>query len=264
MEGMKGQFLFLGTGASMGTPVVTCRCAVCCSHDLRNHRMRPSGLMTVGRKRILFDAGPDFRTQALKHNLIDLDAVILTHTHFDHIAGIDDLRVFYFIHHQTLSCLLSEESYEDLKLRYNYFFPKSHSPLTQPSRFNFHILKDDFGHVEFQDLQWDYLSYLQNNMKVTGYRLDTFAYVLDIREYSEKIVDALKGVEVLILSALREPSSPAHLSLNEAVDLSRKVGAKMTWLSHIAHDLEHKEVNQKLPSNIQLAYDGLEIIFNVD
>lgn len=247
----------------MGTPVVTCECAVCHSKNLHNHRLRPSGLMTVGDKKILFDTGPDFRVQALTHRIVDLDAVILTHTHFDHIAGIDDLRVFYFLHHKTLPCMLSQTSYDDLKARYDYFFRKNEDDVMGPSRFDFRILKDDFGTVEFEGLQWNYLSYLQNGMKVTGYRLGKFAYVLDIREYSEKVFEALKGVEVLVLSALRDTPSPAHLSLDEAVAFSRKVGAKMTWFSHIAHNLEHDEANRKLPPNMKLAYDGLEIIFHV-
>lgn len=261
---MEGKFLFLGTGSSMGTPVVTCECAVCLSKDPHDHRMRPAGLMTIDGRRFLFDAGPDFRAQALKYNVRDLNAVIFTHTHFDHIAGIDDLRVFYFIHHKTLPCMLSHESYEDIKLRYDYFFRKSEDNTVGPSRFDFQVLQNDFGTFEFQGLSWNYLSYMQNHMKVTGYRLGKFAYVLDIHDYSEKVIEALKGVEVLVLSALRYTRSPAHLSIEEAVDFSRKVGAKMTWFSHIAHNLEHQEANQKLPPDIRLAYDGLEIIFNVD
>jgi phosphoribosyl 1,2-cyclic phosphate phosphodiesterase len=248
----------------MGTPVVTCECAVCRSKDPHDRRLRPAGLMTVGGKRLLFDTGPDFREQALKIGLRDLDGVVLTHTHFDHIAGIDDLRVYYFIHNKTLPCMLSQESYDDLKLRYSYFFKKSEDDVMGPSRFDFQILKGDFGTAEFLGLKWGYLSYHQNQMKVTGYRLGKFAYVLDIRDYSEKIVEALKGVEVLVLSALRLTPSPAHLSLEEAVEFARKVGAKMTWFSHIAHNLGHEEGNKKLPPNIRLAYDGLEIIFNVD
>lgn len=247
----------------MGTPVITCECAVCRSKNPHDHRMRPAGLMTVGGKRFLFDTGPDLRAQMLKHHIMDLDAVILTHTHFDHIAGIDDLRVFYFLHHKTLPCMLSQDSYDDLKLRYAYFFRKSEDDVMGPSRFDFHILKDDFGTAEFQGLKWSYLSYLQNNMKVTGYRLGKFAYVLDIHDYSEKVIEALKGVEVLVLSALRYTPSPAHLSIEEAVEFSRKVGAKMTWFSHIAHNLDHEEANRKLPPNMKLAYDGMEIIFNV-
>lgn len=248
----------------MGTPVVTCTCAVCQSHNLHNHRLRPSGLMKVGGKQILFDAGPDFRTQALKQHLRDLDAIFLTHTHFDHIAGLDDLRVFYFLHHKTLPCVLSEQSYDDLKMRYHYLFRKSEDEVMGPSRFDFQVLKTDFGTFDVGGFKWGYLTYLQNGMKVTGYRLGKFAYVLDIRNYSEKVIEVLKGVEVLVLSALRYTSSPAHLSVDEAVAFSRRVGAKMTWFSHVAHELEHEETNKKLPPNIKLAHDGLEIMFHVD
>src|SRR5262249_17445798 len=130
-----------------------------------------------------------------------------------------------------------------------------------PSRFDFQIFKDDFGTETFAGLEWNYMTYLQNGMKVNGFRLGRFAYVLDIRHYTEAVIEALKGVEVLVLSALRYTTSPSHLSLDEAVAFAEKVGAKKTWFSHVAHELEYEEANQKLPSNIQVAYDGLEITF---
>lgn len=260
---MKKSFLFLGTGASMGTPVVTCKCKVCTSSDPLNHRLRPSGLLKLGSERFLIDAGPDFRYQALKYGIDHLDGVLITHTHFDHVAGLDDLRVFYFLHKQTLPCLLSQESYDDIKKTHDYFFKKSDDDVMGGSRFHFHIIKDDFGVEKFGGHSWQILSFEQGGMKVTGFRLGSFAYVMDLKSFSSEIYEALKGVEVLVMSALRYQPSRAHLTMEEAIAFAAKIGAKQTWFSHIAHETEHVTTNQQLPGNVKLAYDGLEIPLNL-
>lgn len=256
---MKGTFLFLGTGGSMGIPVVTCRCHVCLSTDPHNHRLRPSGLLRIGGRQILFDAGPDFRQQALTYGIDRLDGVVLTHMHYDHIAGLDDLRVFYFFKHQTLTCLLSEATYHELKKRNPYFFESSSDEIMGGSRFQFQVIKEKSCIIDFCNLQWQIVSYEQNQMQVTGYRIGRFAYVMDLKHYSWDVIESLKGVEVLVLSGLRHSPSHAHLSLEEALEFSRQVGARMTWFSHISHEMDHQRANQLLPPDAQLAYDGLEI-----
>lgn len=261
---MKNSFLFLGTGSSMGTPVVTCKCEVCTSSDPHNHRLRPAGLFKLGEERFLVDAGPDFRAQALKYGIDRLDGVLITHTHFDHIAGIDDLRVYYFLKKQTLPCLLSQESLDDIKKTHGYFFKKSNDDVMGGSRFNFQVIKNDFGIEKFGEHSWQIMSFEQGGMKITGFRLGSFAYVMDLKQYTPEIYEALKGVEVLVVSALRYRSSPAHLSMDEAVAFAAKIGAKETWFSHIAHELDHKKASQQLPAGVKLAYDGLEIPIHVE
>jgi phosphoribosyl 1,2-cyclic phosphate phosphodiesterase len=258
---MKNSFLFLGTGASMGTPVLTCKCEVCTSKSAFNHRLRPSGLLKLGQERFLIDPGPDFRQQGLKYGIDRLDGVLITHTHFDHVAGLDDLRVFYFLHKKTLPCLLSQESYDEIKRTHGYFFTKA---TDKGSRFEFHIIKKDFGTENFGGHRWQIMTFEQGGMKVTGYRLGTFAYVMDLKNFSPEIYQALKGVEVLVMSALRYSASPAHLSMEEAIAFATRVGAKQTWFSHIAHDLDHTTTNQQLPPGVKLAYDGLEIPLHVE
>ncbi|MES2344587.1 MAG: MBL fold metallo-hydrolase [Chlamydiota bacterium] len=253
---MHGKFLFLGTGGSLGIPIVACTCSVCSSSNPRNKRLRPSGVISVAGKHLLIDAGPDFRTQALRAHLKHLDGILLTHCHFDHIGGLDDLRVFSFAQKKKLPCLLSQESYDELQIRYHYLM-HPHST----DKFKFQILKSDFGRIDFEGVDVQYMSYFQAGMKVSGYRIGTFAYVSDIREYSEEVVRALEGVETLVLSALRYTPTEVHFSLNEAVNFARSIKAKKTWLTHLAHDLEHDKVNQELPSDISLSYDGLEIEF---
>lgn len=248
----------------MGTPVVTCKCDVCVSTDPLNHRLRPAGLFKLGEERFLVDAGPDFRTQALKYGIDRLDGVLITHTHFDHVAGLDDLRVYYFLHKKTLPCLLSQESLDEIKRTRGYFFEKSNDDIMGGSRFNFHVIKHDFGSEKFGGHSWKIMSFQQGGMKVTGFRLGTFAYVMDLKQFTPEVYEALKGVEILVMSALRYRPSPAHLSMDEAVAFAAKIGARQTWFSHIAHELDHKATNQQLPVGIKLAYDGLEILLHVE
>lgn len=248
--------LFLGSGGSMGVPVVSCKCKVCRSDSLFNKRLRPSALLKIGKKQFLLDAGPDFRMQALRYGIDHLDGLLLTHTHFDHIGGLDDLRAFYFLQDKSISCLLSKETCEEVKRCFHYFFHES-----KCAWLKFQLLKKDFGPVEFEGVHFECVTYFQAEMKVTGYRFDKFAYISDIRDYDESVIEGLKGVDILILSALRYTPTKVHFSIDEAIHFSRKVGAKKTFITHIAHDLEHDETNARLPGDVRLAYDGLEIKF---
>jgi phosphoribosyl 1,2-cyclic phosphate phosphodiesterase len=260
---VEGRFLFLGTGGSLGVPVVACTCPVCQSPLPYNKRLRPSGLLKVHGKNLLIDAGPDFRTQALKYGINSLDGILITHTHFDHVAGFDDLRVYYFKEKKRLECLLSQETLDELKVRYHYLVNAVEHGKVVSSKFEFKVLANDFGPAEFCGLKFHTMSYYQANMKVTGYRLGDFAYVSDIREYTDEVLESLKGVKTLVLSALRYTASEVHFSIEEALFFARKVGAERTWLTHIAHDLDHIDANARLPGDIQLAYDGLEVPFNL-
>lgn len=265
IENMKeGKFLFLGTGASMGIPVIGCTCRVCSSLASQNKRLRPSGLIEARGKRFLIDVGPDFREQALKFGITHLDGLLLTHVHFDHIAGIDDLRAFYFIHKTKIPCLLSKETLEDLKIRYHYLFRPMAEHTTMSAQIEFEPLETDFGEVDFQGIRIKYMSYFQGKTKVTGFRLGDFAYVSDIRTYTDELIDSLKGVNTLVVSALRERLSPVHFSVNEAVEFAQKIGAKKTYFTHIAHELDHVETNKKLPPGIELGYDGQQFHFRIE
>ncbi len=258
---MKGTFLFLGTGASAGVPIIGCTCAVCSSQDPRNQRLRPSGLIRMGDRTLLIDVGPDFRQQALRHRISHLDGLLLTHTHYDHIAGIDELRVLNFRMKKSFPCLLSAASYRDLKTRYYYLFEEEAAPEYKAARLDCHVLPDDQGEIEFLGLKIGYISYTQADMQVNGFRIGDFAYISDIREYNEKIFDSLRGVRTLVLSALRAEPSRVHLTLDEAVAFAERVGAKHTWLTHLSHALDHEKACQLLPSHVQLGYDGLEFSF---
>ncbi len=260
---MQATFLFLGTGGSAGVPVITCKCEVCQSSSPFNKRFRPSGLLTVGRKKLLIDVGPDFRDQALRYGIEDLDGVLLTHTHYDHIGGIDELRIFYLKHKRRLPTLSSIETYDELRHRFHYLFMTKQADGTLQSQLDFTILQEDFGKVNFLGIPIEYVSYFQANMKVSGYRIKNFAYISDIRQYDDEVVEKLQGVETLVLSALRYDPTEVHFTIEEAIAFSEKVGAKQTFFTHIAHELDHDKTNQKLTPQIRLAHDGLEIPLNL-
>lgn len=258
---MKGELLFLGTGGSAGVPLIGCHCKICLSSSPHNKRLRPSALVTVEGKNFLIDVGPDFRAQALTHKIERLEGLLITHTHFDHIGGIDDLRSFYFLQKGKLPCLLSEESFNDLKIRYYYLMRPLTEGHTISAQLDFTLLEKESGEVLFGGLEWKYVSYKQAQMSVTGYRLGNLSYISDIRIYDETLIHSLKGTEILILSALRETPTMMHFSVQEAIEFSKQVGAKETWLIHLSHDFDHEEMNQKLPRNVRLSYDGLKIPF---
>jgi phosphoribosyl 1,2-cyclic phosphate phosphodiesterase len=259
-----GHFLFLGCGASMGVPVVGCSCEVCRSTSPFNKRLRSSGVLQIYDKNILIDVGPDFRCQALFYKISHIDGVIITHTHYDHIGGIDDLRIFYLIQRKELSCLLSKNSFDDLKKRYDYLFRPTSAYANLTARFDFQILPEERGQIEFAEIPFTYMTYLQGGMKVNGLRVGQFAYVSDIRDFPETIFEDLEGVETLVVSALRQKPSHVHFNLDEAVEFSRRVGAKQTWLTHLGHELDYFEANAYLPPEVRLAYDGLIIHFSLD
>lgn len=256
-----GKFLFLGTGASMGVPVIGCRCPVCLSSSPKDKRLRASGLLEIGSKKMLLDCGPDFRQQALAHNISFLDEVIITHAHHDHTASIDELRVFSFMTKKPVSCLMSQVTSLEIIERFKYMFNPSDIEKGTPQKLAITLLKEKRGEIFIAGIEARYFTYKQAGMEVNGFRFGDFAYVSDIRDYEETIFEDLAGVEVLVLSALRFTPSPLHFTVDQAVDFSRRIGARETWLTHLSHDLQHDKTNAYLPKEVRLAYDGLEIHF---
>lgn len=259
----KGKFLFLGTGGSMGIPVIGCECAVCRSTSPYNKRWRPSGLLKILDKNILIDCGPDFRQQMLQNNIKHLDGLIFTHAHHDHTGGFDDLRIINLRAKKPLPCLLSPATAQDLKIRFSYTFDDSNPLATITTKTAFQFLESSRGNIEFLGIPITYMTYEQGGMLVNGFRFGNFAYISDIRHYPESIFEDLHGIETLVISCLRFQPSILHFNVDEAIAFSEKVGVKQALFTHIAHELDHELTNSKLPANYQLAYDGLEIDFEI-
>lgn len=251
--------LFIGTGASMGVPVIGCKCDTCTSQDPKNKRWRSSMLLSIQGKEILIDAGPDLRAQALKYKIDHLDGVIFTHSHHDHSAGIDDLRIYYFKNKSPVPCLVSKQTGEDLKRRFYFMFQEQPHEVAKAERLKLQILNEKKGTVDFLGIPIRYFSFEQIGMQVLGLRFGNFAYVTDIKQYDQNVLDELKGVETLVVSALRFTPSHMHLTVDEAIEFIEKVNPKQAYLTHISHDLEHEKTNAYLKPSIQLAYDGLKI-----
>ncbi|MBI3212052.1 MAG: MBL fold metallo-hydrolase, partial [Simkania negevensis] len=240
---MKAKILFLGTGSSTGVPMIGCDCSVCSSSSPFNKRLRPSALLKVENKTFLIDASPDLRLQALTYKINSLDGVLFTHTHYDHIAGLDELRIFHFKQKKPIPCLLSEESLRELKIRYHYFLPVYQRDEAHANKLDFFLLPGDQGKVIFQRLEISFFSYLQTGMKVNGYRFKDFAYVTDLYDYQEDLFEVLRGIETLVISGLRWNCSTAHLGIPDVLEIAKKVGAKKTYLMHISHEVDHEEMS---------------------
>ncbi|MEL7430955.1 MAG: MBL fold metallo-hydrolase [Chlamydiota bacterium] len=243
---MKASFLFLGSGASMGTPVIGCSCLVC--QDKRQWRLRSSGLLRIGDRRILFDAGPDFRQQALNYGVFGIEALLLTHSHYDHIGGLEDLRIFSYQKKGEIPCFLSKETGEMLEKK--SYLQQFFAPTFLPS---------DQGEFFFGGLPFSYFQYWQDTTRVTGFRFGSFAYVTDISRYEPSIFSALSGVKTLVLSACGLDHSHVHLGLRKAISFAQEVGASQVFFTHVCHRIDAFKERSKLPSSMQFAYDGLEI-----
>lgn len=259
----QGKLLFLGSGGSMGIPVIGCDCEVCKSPSPKNNRLRPSALITLNDKKILIDTGPDLRQQALRYNINNIDAAIITHVHNDHTAGFDEVRVFYMRHKKVLPCLASKFTADDLKNRFAYIFENTDKEKLVP-KIDFKILESDRGVVDFLGYSIGYVTFEQAGIPVNGFRFGNLGFISDIRKYPETIFEDFHGIDQLVLSSLRQEYSPLHFNIDEAIEFAQKMGAKQTWLTHIAHEVDHEKTNALLPEGFQLAYDGLEISFQIE
>jgi phosphoribosyl 1,2-cyclic phosphate phosphodiesterase len=261
---MKATLTFLGTGTSMGVPTLGCSCPVCTSTDLHDRRLRPSVALQwteprEGQQRVvIIDTGPDFREQVLQAGLARVDAVFYTHAHADHILGMDDLRPLSFaaLKRGGPIPLFADASTADVLTRiFDYTF-SAHS--TYPNKAKV-VLKplDDLNDVHGVDFVR--VPLIHGDLEIVGYRFGNAAYLTDVSGIPEESFQLLRGVDVLVLSSLRHVPHPSHATVQQALEWAARIGARKTWLTHIAHDLGHEETNRQLPDNVRLAYDGLSV-----
>jgi phosphoribosyl 1,2-cyclic phosphate phosphodiesterase len=246
------QLRFLGTGTSMGVPVIGCDCEVCTSGDPRNRRTRTSALVRTGGQTILIDAGPDFRAQALAAGLRRLDAVLLTHSHFDHVAGIDDLRP---ICGHGVPIFGSPRTLADVRERFAYAFVESSVGSTRPSI----ELRPVDGPFAVGPTQIVPLDIMHGTWPITAYRIGGLGYVTDASFIPAESSELLRGLDVLVLNCLRYEPHPTHFSLSEAVAVIAELRPRRAFLVHMTHAFDHASAGADLPPGVEFAYDGLEI-----
>lgn len=260
---MQGRLTFLGTGTSMGVPTVGCGCAVCTSTDPRDKRLRPSVVLRWnaqdGSERVvLIDTGPDFREQALRARLTHVDAVFYTHSHADHILGMDDLRPLSFVTYRQgglVPLYASDETAAVLERVYDYTLAPS-ATYSNRARVQLRPL-EDWTHVH--GVEFVRVPVLHGGMDVSGFRFGDFAYLTDVSEIPESSFGLLQGLETLVLPALRHKPHPSHATVEQAVGWAKRIGARQTYLTHIAHELGHEETNRILPEGVAMSYDGLDV-----
>lgn len=248
---------FLGTGTSQGVPVIGCQCDVCTSDDMRDNRLRTSVMIEVDNKTIVIDTGPDFRQQMLREKPSNVDAVLFTHEHKDHVAGLDDIRPFNFRSGKALEVYATERVEEALKREYQYIFDDFKYP--GAPQVNLHRIYPDIPfHVgETEVIPIEVLHY---KLPVLGFRIKNMAYITDANFISESEKEKLQGLDVLVVNALRKKHHISHFNLEEAIALSKELKAKHTYLTHISHLMgKHADVSRELPDGIFLGYDGLKV-----
>lgn len=245
---------FLGTGTSHGVPMIGCGCSTCLSTDPRDTRLRPSIFVETAGARVLVDAGPDLRAQALRHQIARVDAILFTHGHADHILGIDDVRRFNALMGGPMPCFGDAATLEDIRTTFGYVFapatPKGGGlPLLD--------LREIQGSWRIADLDVTPVPVDHGSRPILGFRFGTFAYLTDCNRIPDASWPLLHGLDVLVLDALRIRPHPTHFSLDEAVAAAARIGAPRTFFTHMCHDLQHASTSARLPPGMALAHDGL-------
>lgn len=247
---------FLGTGTSQGVPVIGCGCEVCQSADARDKRLRVSVLIETEDRTLVIDSGPDFRYQMLRAGVKDLDAILFTHEHKDHVAGLDDIRPFNYILKKRIDIYAVERVQNALKREFSYIFEDSkYFGLPQ---INMHTVTDEpFAIGENTIIPIEVMHF---KLPVMGYRIGDFTYITDAKTISDTSLEKIRGSKYLVINALQKEDHISHFTLQEAIDFAEKAGAETTYFTHISHNLGlHADVEKELPVNVKLAYDGLSI-----
>lgn len=255
---------FLGTGTSQGVPVIGCKCEVCRSQDRRDNRLRTSAMVELLGKRLIIDAGPDFRYQMLRQRITHIDAILLTHQHKDHTAGIDDVRAFNFVDYPTIHTMHiygNEPTIARVKHEYDYAFADNKYRGVPEIELHTISESDSFkvSDIEIVPIIGEH----SKRFRSVGYRIGPLAYITDFSHIDDSELAKLYNLDTLVINALRWEPHDSHFSVDEALEVIKRVQPKRAYITHMSHRIGlHSEAEQQLQENVHLAYDGLEVEVN--
>lgn len=254
---MSIKITFLGTGTSQGVPIIACDCDVCTSIDKRDKRLRSSILVESETTCFVIDSGPDFRQQLLREKVKRLDAVVFTHEHKDHIAGLDEVKAFNFIYKMIMPVYATKRVQQALHREFAYIFSEEKYPGIP----EINVIDFDTELFFVGDVLLNPINVLHYKLQVKGFRINDFAYITDANFIPAEEKEKLKGLNVLVLNALRREPHISHFTFEEAIDLVKELKPRKAYFTHISHQLGlHEEISKELPANIELAVDGLQLI----
>ena len=253
------QLTMLGVGSSAGTPVVGCTCETCVSDNPRNKRTRCSSLITLDSgENILIDTGPDLRNQALRENITHVDAVLYTHTHADHLHGIDDLLAFCVLQRKQIPLYAKQDAVEHITQKFGY-------TLREPSDFwEMPVLRTEAidGPFDLYGVKVTPIPVMHGRSQIFGYRIGNIAYMTDVSEISETSFALLENLDALLIDCLREKSHPTHINIEQSLVYISRIRAKQSYMIHMTHELEYASLTNKLPKDVIVGYDGLKLSFS--
>ncbi len=248
---------FLGTGTSTGVPVIGCHCTVCDSTDPRDNRLRASVLWEVDNTKIVIDAGPDFRTQMLRNHTDSIDAILITHMHYDHIGGLDDVRGFNYSQHSSVSIYAEQQHANAIERMMPYVFVKNKYPGVP--QIDLHIIDDK--PFKINNIEVTPIRVIHGKMPIFGYRIGTWAYITDASQIPPESLKKLKGCTTLIINALRDEEHLSHFNIAQALSIIEQIKPQRAYLTHISHQFGlYTQRNPKLPQGVYMAYDQLSIL----
>lgn len=249
---------FLGTGTSQGVPVIACGCAVCQSQDKRDRHLRTSALVETDEgKNILIDIGPDFREQMLREKVSHLDSILITHAHRDHVGGLDDIRSFNYVQHCKMEIFCNREARTAIERDYHYIFAYHEFPGLPEA--NLHEVSGDEP-FEAAGVEVMPVKAMHKDLPILGYRIGKLGYITDANHIEPRELDKLRGVDVLVINALRKTKHFSHFCLEEALEVIKEVKPNRAYITHVSHEMGlYAEVNGELPEGVQIACDGEKV-----
>lgn len=254
----KIKLTFLGTGTSTGVPVISCDCQVCTSSNIKDKRLRTSAMIEVNGTVIIIDCGPDFRYQMIKADVQDIHALLFTHEHRDHIAGIDDIRAFNYVLNKPVDVFATEQVMDSIRTQFPYIF--NNNGYFGAPKINVHTIESN-SNFYIQGIEVTPIEAMHDQLPVLGFRIGDLTYITDASYIEDKEIEKIKGTKALVINALRNSKHISHFSLEQAVEIAMKAEAENVYFTHMSHFIGlHDRVNEQLPKNMQLAYDGQVVL----